>query len=229
MKKHFETMKTCLPFRDFTTEELKYVIKALNLSPVSFPKGSVIFSQGDIVTQAGVILEGTVIAESVSYSGERRIIQTHSAGALFGDVLMSSQSQPTPVSVIAREASVVVFLSFDAVAQNACDPLCRRVLTNMLHGIADKFWELNRKIAYLSCKSLRGRTAMFLLDMQKRYKSTTFHLPYNREELSDLLGANRSALSRELSRMQGEEIISYYKSSFKIEDVEKLKNCLGGN
>ncbi len=229
MKKYYEILKASLPFKNFGTDELEYVIKRLTLSPVHFPKGAVIFSQGDTVTHAGVILEGAVIAESVSYSGERRIIQTHSEGALFGDVLMSSQSQPTPVSVIAREDSMVVFLSFEAIAENACDPLCRRVLTNMLHGIADKFWELNRKIAYLSCRSLRGRIAMFLLDMQKRYQSSTFHLPYSRDELASVLGVNRSALSRELGRMQEEEIISFYKSSFKINAVEKLKNCLGGN
>ncbi|MBQ4569440.1 MAG: Crp/Fnr family transcriptional regulator [Ruminococcus sp.] len=229
MKKYYSIMKSSLPFKDFGTDELEYVVKKLNLSLSSFPKGAVIFSQGDTVTHAGVILEGSVIAESVSYSGERRIIQTHSEGALFGDVLMSSQSQPTPVSVIAREDSSVVFLSFESIAENACDPLCRRVLTNMLHGIADKFWELNRKIAYLSCRALRGRIAMFLLDMQKKHQSSTFHLPYSREELASVLGVNRTALSRELSRMQQEEILSFYKSSFKITNAEKLRNCIGGN
>lgn len=228
MDKYFDVIKSSIPFKDFTTDEFIYVVKVLRLSPAPFPKGVVIFNQGDRVTQAGVMLEGTVIAESVSYSGERRIIQTHSAGALFGDVLMSSQNEPTPVSIITREDSVVLFLSFESVAENACDPLCRRVLRNMLYGIADKFWELNRKIAYISCKSLRGRVAMFLLDMQKRYQSTTFHLPYNREELASLLGANRSALSRELSRMQSDGIISFYKSSFKIEDHSKLRKNLGG-
>ncbi len=229
MKKYYEILRASLPFRDFDTDKLEYVLNRLNLSVTRYPRGAVIFAQGDTVTHAGVILEGTVIAESVSYSGERRIIQTHSEGALFGDVLMSSQSQPTPVSVIAREDSAVVFLSFDTIAENACDPLCRRVLTNMLHGIADKFWELNRKIAYLSCRSLRGRIAMFLLDMQKKYQSFTFHLPYSREELASVIGANRSALSRELGRMQEEELISFYKSSFKITNAEKLRSCIGGN
>lgn len=226
MNEHFEIMKASIPFRNFTSEELEYVSKVLGLYPINIPKGAVIFNQGDKVTQAGVILSGTVIAESVSYSGERRIIQTHTGGALFGDVLMSSEKEPTPVSVIAKEDSVVVFLSFELVAEKACDPLCRRVLRNMLSGIADKFWELNRKIAYLSCKSLRGRIAMFLLDTQKRHKSNTFNLPYNREELASVLGANRTALSRELSRMQNEGIISYYKNSFKIENEAGIRACL---
>lgn len=226
MERYFSIMKESLPFKGFSDEELLYVAKALNLTPDTYIKGAVIFSQGDIVNQAGLLLQGTVIAESISYSGERRIIQTHRTGALFGDVLMSSQHHPTPVSVIAKEDCTVVFLNFEKIAENACNPLCRKVLTDMLHGIADKFWGLNRKIAYLSCKSLRGRIAMFLLDMQKEYSSSTYLLPYSREELASLLGANRTALSRELGRMQRDGLISFYKNSFKIEAIQKLKACL---
>ncbi len=226
MKEYYKIMRKSLPFENFTEEELELVTEKLKLSPVLYSKGSIIFSQGENVTSAGLLLSGSVIAESVSYSGERRIIQTHNAGGLFGDVLMSSLNHPTPVSLTAKEDVCVVFLNFQKIAENTCDPLCRRVLTNMLHGIADKFWFLNRKIAYLSCKHLRGRIAMFLLDMQKEYGTTTFLLPYSREELAGVLGANRTALSRELSRMQNEGIITFYKNSFKITDHEKLRKCL---
>lgn len=226
MKEYYRVMQRSLPFEDFTEEEIAQVIKTLQLSPAFYKKGSTIFSQGENVTSAGLLLNGSVIAESVSYSGERRIIQTHSTGGLFGDVLMSSLNHPTPVSLIAKEDVCVVFLSFQKIAESTCDPLCRRVLTNMLHGIADKFWFLNRKIAYLSCKHLRGRVAMFLLDMQKEFGTATFLLPYNREELAGVLGANRTALSRELGRMQKEGIINFYKNSFKITDFKKLRNCL---
>ena len=225
MKEYYEILRESSPFKDFKNEELDHVIRVLNLSAASYNKNSTIFSQGDYINQAGILLSGIIIAESVSYVGERRIIQTHTQGNVFADVLMSSH-QPTPVSVIAKEDCKIVFLRFDKITENACDPVCRRVLANMLGGIADKFWLLNRKIAYLSCKSLRSRIAMFLLDTHKVQNSKLLHLNYNREELASLLSVNRSALSRELSRMQQENIISFYKNSFKIEDLQKLRNCL---
>jgi len=226
MKEYYKILKESQLFFGFSEDNIDSVAKILNLSVSRFPKSSVIYNQGETVTKAGLLLEGTITAESVSYSGERRLIQTHTKGSLFADVLMSSENHPTPVSVIAKEDCKVVFIDFQKLTENACNPLCRKVLANMLHGIAHKFWLLNRKIAYLSCKSLRSRIAMFLLDMHKQYSSHTFNLPYNREEQASLLGANRSALSRELSRMQEENIISYYKNSFKIEDFTALKNCL---
>lgn len=226
MKEYYEILKKSRPFFNFTNEEIDYVSNILSLSVTYYPKNSVIFSQGETVTCAGVLLKGMIIAESVSYSGERRIMQTHSVGNIFADVLMSSEDHPTPVSITAKEDCTVLFISFQKLTENACDPLCRKVLTNMLHGIADKFWFLNRKIAYLTCHSLRTRLAMFLLDKHKEYNSLTFDLSYNREELASLLGANRSALSRELGRMQEDKIISFYKSSFKIENLQALKHCL---
>lgn len=226
MKNFYKILQKSQPFYDFSEKNLDFIANFLTLSVTCFSKNSIIFTQGETVKHAGILLEGTVIAESVSYSGERRIIQTHTQGNLFGDVLMASAGEPTPVSVIAKEDCKVVFIDFEKLTEYAWHPLCRQVLRNILGGIAEKFWFLNRKIAYLSCKSLRSRIAMFLLDTQKRQGSLTFDLSYNREELASLLGANRSALSRELSRMQEEKIISFYKSSFKIEDMQKLKNCL---
>lgn len=226
MKKYYEILKHSQPFLGFSDEELDSVLSFLSFSPVNYPKGSTVFNQGDFITRSGLLLEGNIIAESVSYSGVRRVMQNLSAGDLFGDVLMYSENQPTPVSAIVKEDSKVLFLDINELMEKACNPLCRRVLSNILHGLADKFWALNRKIAYLSCKEMRSKIAMYLLDMQKKYSSTTFIVDFSREDLASLLGVNRSALSRELSRMQAEGIISYYKSSFKIEDLQALKKCL---
>ncbi|MBQ2943884.1 MAG: Crp/Fnr family transcriptional regulator [Ruminococcus sp.] len=226
MDKYYEVLLKSQPFLGFSLEELRSVLEYLNANPVSYPKGSTVFNQGEKITHSGILLEGSVIAESVSYSGERRIIQTLHAGDLFGDVLMYSEHDPTPVSTIVREDSKVLLLDVNELMEKACNPLCRKALVNILHGLADKFWTLNRKIAYLSCNQMRSKIAMFLLDMQKRHNSQTFIAEYSREELASLLGVNRSALSRELSRMQKDGLISFYKSSFKIENLQKLRNCL---
>ncbi len=226
MKKYYEILKNSQPFLGFSEEELDSVLSFMGISPVNFPKGSTVFNQGELITRSGILLEGSIIAESVSYSGVRRVMQTLVPGDLFGDVLMYSENQPTPVTTLVKEDSKVLLIDVTELMEKACNPLCRRVLINILHGLADKFWTLNRKIAYLSCKEMRTKIAMFLMDMQKRYSSLTFIVEYSREELASLLGVNRTALSRELSRMQSDGLITYYKSSFKIENLQLLKECL---
>ena len=52
----------------------------------------------------------------------------------------------------------------------------------------------------------------------------TFTIPFTRTELAEYLNCERSALSRELSRMQAEGLIETYRSSFKILNVNRLSS-----
>ncbi len=226
MELYYEILRKSVAFNNFTDEELASVLTSLGSSAVSFRRGEVILNQGDRVTHCGVILQGSLTAESVSFGGNRRVISVLSASQLFGDILMSTEKHLSPVNVITREDTVVLFLSVQDLYANSANPLCVRVLLNLLSTVSEKFWELNRKIAYLSSNSLRQRVAMFLLDTHKQKETLTFNIDYSREEMASLLSVNRSALSRELSRMEKEGLISYYRSSFKILDPHKLKMCL---
>jgi Mn-dependent DtxR family transcriptional regulator len=52
--------------------------------------------------------------------------------------------------------------------------------------------------------------------MKQIHKSSEFDIPYNREELANYLGVERSALSKELSDLQKQGFITYHKSHFKL-------------
>ena len=69
----------------------------------------------------------------------------------------------------------------------------------------------------LSFSSYKGIVfTMTILNFSFNLASKIFDIPYNRQQLADYLGVDRSALSSELSRMQKDGIISYYKNTFKL-------------
>ena len=74
----------------------------------------------------------------------------------------------------------------------------------------------------ICCKSLRGRICMWLLEQRKRCGAETFSTAMTRTELAAFLNCDRSALSRELSRMQEEGLIELFRGSFKLPDPERL-------
>jgi CRP-like cAMP-binding protein len=53
-------------------------------------------------------------------------------------------------------------------------------------------------------------------------------IPFNRKELSEYINVNRSALSRVLSSLEEDNIISFNKNKFKILDLEKVKKIMNG-
>ena len=104
------------------------------------------------------------------------------------------------------------------------DPARQRVLQNLVRTISDKYFLLSRRVDLLLLKSLRAKVCAYLLSEVEVHHSLTFTIPYSRIQLADYLNCDRSALSRELSRMQHDGLIETWRSSFKLLDKDRLKN-----
>ena len=83
-------------------------------------------------------------------------------------------------------------------------PAHLQLLHNWLQTISDKYFALDRRLELLCCKSLRGRICLWLLEQREEAGADTFDTALTRAELASYLNCDRSALCRELSRMQEE-------------------------
>lgn len=100
-----------------------------------------------------------------------------------------------------------------------CERHCEghaRLRMNLLRESAQKFWQMRHRVTYLSEPSLRRRVLLYLQDCRSRQGSDCFRLSLSREEMAAYLAVNRSALSRELSRLQQEGFIEFYRNSFRL-------------
>jgi CRP-like cAMP-binding protein len=98
----------------------------------------------------------------------------------------------------------------------------KQLMINMLEIVSDKALGLNRKVNYLSIKSMRGKIAKYLIEEYRKADKVMFEIRYNRNELAEFLNVSRPSMSRELSRMKEEGIIDYHQSTFKVIDVQAL-------
>ena len=89
--------------------------------------------------------------------------------------------------------------------------------------LARKNLVLNRKMDFLSKRTTREKLGAYLLSEYSRVKTNPFLIDLNRNELADYLSVDRSAMSRELSRMREAGILDYWKNSFKILDFHGLE------
>ena len=192
----------------------------------SFPRGTILLSQGDSVAAAGVLLSGKIKAYRLNRQGEENLQSVLGPGSMFGDMLMATDNGKSPVTVEVTEDARVLFVPFDSIMA-AGGEFGNRLRVNLLHELSARYWALSRKVRYLSERSLRGRIALFLLDAAHDQGGPTFTLPMTREAMASLLGVNRSALSRELSRMEKDGLVAVYRGSFRLLDREGLEGCLG--
>ena len=91
-----------------------------------------------------------------------------------------------------------------------------RLVQNLLSLTARKNLTLSRRILHTSSKTIRGRLVSYFSDQALLQGSCRFSIPFNRQQLADYLGVDRSALSHELSKMKREGLIAYEKNRFTL-------------
>ena len=122
------------------------------------------------------------------------------------------------VNVTAACCCRILFLNIRKLIQtcSASCPFHHKMIGNLLSLSAEKNLKLSRRIFHTSPKSIRGRLISYFSQQVRQSGSYQFTIPFNRKQLADYLGVDRSALSNELSKMQKEGILSYEKNTFRM-------------
>ena len=213
----------CPLFARIAPDDVFALTECLGAAERRYERDEALWLTGDAVSACAVVLSGGVRAESLLPSGERSLTAVHGPGALVGDVLMATRDKKSPVDVIAAQNTAALFLPYRAMMAS-CAHACERhalLRENLLAEIAEKYW-LRRRAEYLARHSLRARIAAFLLDAAADAGGNTFSLGMRREDLAAYLGANRSALCRELSRLRAEGWIDCCRDSVRLINTAAL-------
>ena len=218
MQPDIPLLQQTILFSGIEAEELRHLLTCLGGSVRRYGRGEFLWHAGDTVLQAGIVLQGAVDAVQYREDGGAVLTARQEKGGVFGDLLMAA-GRASPLSLVASaEGAEVLFLPLERI-MGGCERHCEghaRLRMNLLRESAQKFWQMRHRVTYLSEPSLRRRVLLYLQDCRSRQGSDCFRLSLSREEMAAYLAVNRSALSRELSRLQQEGLIEFYRNSFRL-------------
>ena len=203
-------------FAGSTPEEVDSMLGCLGARERRFTKNAYIHRMGDVISTVGLVLAGSVRIESVDVWGNVSVMGATGTGGMFGEAYAAVPDEPLMVDVIAAEDCAVLFLNLKKVlttCPHAC-PHHSRTANNMTAIIARHSLALSRRIFHVAPKTIRGKVLAYLSDMAERTGRREFDIPFDRQQLADYLGVDRSALSAELSRMQKAGLIETRRSHF---------------
>ena len=135
---------------------------------------------------------------------------------MFGEAYAAVPDAPLMVDVVAASDCTVLFLNLRkvlTVCSHAC-PHHARTSRNMTAIIAQQSLDLARRILHVAPKTIRGKVLAYLSDEAERAGAREFDIPFDRQQLADYLGVDRSALSAELSRMAKAGLLESRRSHF---------------
>ena len=206
-------------FRGMTDADILSSLSLLEGVVRVYEKNDSVHRMGERFLAFGLVLEGDVQVYTDDLDGNRTMMAGVSVHGTFGESLCYLGTEAPPVYVLAgRDGARVLWLSLAPLRSIPLTPtpLLRELSERFTAMLAEKTLLMNARIQILSRRTLREKIMTFLLEWSRYKGERTFLIPFDREGLAAYLAVNRTALSRELSLMQKEGIIRYFRASFKI-------------
>lgn len=211
-------------FKNISAEELDEMRRCRFVKERKYKKNSVIFSTGNVVREIGTVLSGSVNIENTDPWGNKTILSNISAGGIFAESYAFC-GEPLMVDAVAAEDTRVLFLNTSALTdvEDTQNNWRSKMLVNLLENSVRKNIALSERIFCTAPKTIRGRLLLFLSSCSKKAKSSTFQIPFDRQQLADHLNLDRSALSKELGKMKRDGLIDFYKNTFKLKNTDMIE------
>ncbi len=186
-----------------------------------FQKGEMIFTEGDQGDGFYVVIEGLIKIFKVSTEGKEQILHIFGSGEPIGEVPVFS-GQKFPASALTLKKSQVLFFPRRAFVELLAAHTS--LALNMLAVLSMRLRQFTVQIENLSLKEVPGRLAAYLLyltEEQDNRKVVT--LSISKGQLASLLGTIPETLSRILTKMSTQQVISVKGRNIQLLDLEGLQ------
>ena len=205
-------------FRGMTEPEITKALQVLEAHEKSYEKGETLLTAGTITERMGLVLEGSVTIESNDAWGNHTIISHVGGGQVFAETYALLENEPMLVDVTASEDCRILFLRSGRIQslKRCLERWALKYITNLLTISMHKNLILSGRSFHTAPKTIRGRVMAYLNSVSLQKHSRKFDIPFDRQQLADYLNLERSALSKELSKMQREGLIFCRKNHFSI-------------
>ena len=213
-----ELLRKSRLFRGMTDEEISSALSSLHAQENRYKKGQALLHAGDVTEKLGLVLAGSVTVESNDAWGNRTILSHVGKGQLFAETYALLNDEPLLVDVIANEDCRILFLRPGSLQKlvSLASPWASKFTANLLTISSLKNLHLSGRSFHTAPKTVRGRVMAYLNTVSLQTQRTEFDIPFDRQQLADYLNVERTALSKELGKMQADGLIRTKKNHFVI-------------
>jgi CRP-like cAMP-binding protein len=218
LKENIKILKKSPLFQGVEDNDLEAMLSCLGATERKYRKNDVILLAGTRVTSVGILIDGSAQITRDDAEGNRAILSELEKADLFAEAYVAAGSMEVPITVIATSDCRIVWIPFNKIV-GTCSNACgfhKTLVQNMMRVIAVKNIWMNEKMRILSCKTTKEKLMTYLSDYSERVGKNKFKIPFSRNELADFLSVDRSAMSRELSRLRDEGYLKYCKNEFEL-------------
>ena len=151
-------------FGQITPDELEGIFNELNIHENSFKKGEILALQDEPANRLIILLKGSVKAEMTDPSGKVVKVEDIEAPNPLAVLFLFGRDNRFPVQATAREHVEAVVIPKQSILKMLS--MNETILKNYLDISADFASRLSRKLHFMSFRTIRQKTAMYLLHLR---------------------------------------------------------------
>lgn len=205
----------CFLFSGLREGELSDALHFFDAREKKYARGELLKSAVDPLPAFGLVLSGAVTVAMEDIDGREMLLSHVAPGSTFGESLCYLR-ETAPITIAALSDARVLWLRADRLRERAETPLEQTLQARFTAMLARRTLKMNDRIQILSRGSIRQKLNAFFTECARDAGSPAFAVPFDRAGMAAYLGVDRSALSRELSRMRDEGLLTFSKNQFAL-------------
>lgn len=213
----------CFLFSGLREGELSDALHFFDAREKKYARGELLKSAVDPLPAFGLVLSGAVTVAMEDIDGREMLLSHVAPGSTFGESLCYLR-ETAPITIAALSDARVLWLRADRLRERAETPLEQTLQARFTAMLARRTLKMNDRIQILSRGSIRQKLNAFFTECARDAGSPAFAVPFDRAGMAAYLGVDRSALSRELSRMRDEGLLTFSKNQFALHTQQTKPN-----
>lgn len=176
----------------------------------SYFSGALIRTFDDRNRSVGILQSGRADILRLDADGGKTVLEQLEEGSIFGEMLAFSGAEQENICVVCTQSCQVLYIDYEHIIKR-CPKACAHhstLVQNMLMLLSQKALLLSQRVEILSCRSIQEKLLHYFSLCAHQQGSASFRLPFSMSALADYICADRSAMTREMSRLKREQIIS---------------------
>ena len=207
MKNYLPLMQLIDLIKSISPEEIEVFLNEGSFKTIEYHKNNIVHYVGEKCSTLEIILSGKVVIERIDESGNLMTIAEFFSGDILGGNLMFSKKPYYPMTVTAKEPTVILEINKNRLFKLFSDN--HDFLERYLEYVADHTVILGDRIKHYVNRTIRESITSYLEYEHKRQNSNTIILHMSKKALAEKIGVQRTSLSRELAKMRQEGLIEF--------------------
>lgn len=205
-------------FAGVPIDEIEDLVKSNRGHLSHYQKGEILIREGETWNSIDVVLEGEVSVKRLFQDGSESAVHLLRENGVIGMEFLQKADQKSQYYYVAESdvTNYGIHKWFFTDYRQLGEKVSFQMLKNLISILSHENLRQHRKLDILSTRNLRERILVYLNYEQKKRKQMAFDIPFSREALAAFLCVNRSALSRELSRMEEDGLLKTKGKHFQL-------------